>query len=127
MLDLQQSSDAELEALLASEIGDRKKALAAEILRRRQEAKVQKWSGGNVLLAGLLGPSSQPICPEAVAQQDVVEEDRSLFVLPSVLGQRRTFSPSITMSAKCHERKWNRESAGAKMQDCVQMGEEAPR
>jgi hypothetical protein len=55
MPDLQQSTDAELEALLASEIGDRKKAIAAEILRRRQEAKVQKWSGGNVLLAGLLG------------------------------------------------------------------------
>jgi hypothetical protein len=55
MPDLQQSTDAELEALLASEIGDRKKAVAAEILRRRQEAKVQKWSGGNVLLAGLLG------------------------------------------------------------------------
>jgi hypothetical protein len=55
MPDLQQSTDAELEALLGSEIGDRKKAIAAEILRRRQEAKVQKWSGGNVLFAGLLG------------------------------------------------------------------------
>lgn len=55
MPDLQRYTDAELEALLASEIGDRKKAIAAEILRRRQAAKVQKWSGGNVLLAGLLG------------------------------------------------------------------------
>jgi hypothetical protein len=55
MPDLQQSTDAELEELLASETGDRKKAIAAEILRRRQEAKVKKWSGGNVLLAGLLG------------------------------------------------------------------------
>ena len=55
MPDLQQSTDAELEELLSSEIGDRKKAIAAEILRRRQEAKVKKWSCGNVLLAGLLG------------------------------------------------------------------------
>jgi hypothetical protein len=55
MPDLQHSTDAELQDLLASEVGDRKKAVAAEILRRRQEAKVQKWSGGNVLLAGLLG------------------------------------------------------------------------
>ena len=55
MPDLQRYTDAELEALLASEIGDRKKAIAVEILRRRQETKVQKWSGGNVLLAGLLG------------------------------------------------------------------------
>jgi len=42
MPDLQQSTDAELEELLASEVGDRKKAIAAEILRRRQEAKVKK-------------------------------------------------------------------------------------
>jgi hypothetical protein len=55
MPDLQQSTDAELETLLASEIGDRKKAVAAEILRRRQEARVKKWFGGNFLLAGLLG------------------------------------------------------------------------
>jgi len=54
MPDLQQSTDAELEELLASEVGDRKKAIAAEILRRRQKAKVKKWSGGNLLLAGLL-------------------------------------------------------------------------
>ena len=53
MPDLQQSTDAELEELLASEVGDRKKAIAAEILRRRQEEKVKKWSGGNLLLAGL--------------------------------------------------------------------------
>jgi hypothetical protein len=57
MPDLQQSTDAELEELLASEVGDRKKAIAAEILRRRQEAKVKKWSGGNLLLAGLLRTS----------------------------------------------------------------------
>lgn len=55
MPDLQQSTDAELEELLASEVGDRKKAIAAEIPRRRQEAKVKKWSGGNLLLAGFLG------------------------------------------------------------------------
>ena len=55
MPDLQQSTDAELEELLASEVGDRKKAIAAEILRRRQEANVKKWSGGNLLLASLLG------------------------------------------------------------------------
>lgn len=56
MPDLQQSSDAELEELLAAEIGDRKKAIAAEILRRRQEAKVKKWSGGNVFSVVFSGP-----------------------------------------------------------------------
>jgi len=55
MPDLQKLTDAELEELLASEAGERKKAIAAETLRRRQEAKVKKWSGGNVLIAGLLG------------------------------------------------------------------------
>ena len=49
MPDPQQSTDAELEELLASEVGDRKKAIAAEILRRRQEAKVKN---------GLRQPSS---------------------------------------------------------------------
>jgi hypothetical protein len=56
MPDLHQSRDAELEALLASEIGDRKKAVAAEILRRRQEAKVQKWSGAMFSLLVFSGP-----------------------------------------------------------------------
>jgi hypothetical protein len=49
MEDRQQSTDADLEKLLASNVGDRKKAIAAEILRRRREANVKKWSGGNVL------------------------------------------------------------------------------
>lgn len=75
MPDLQQSTDAELEALLASEIGDRKKAVAAEILRRRQEgAKVVRrqrfpcWSSRD--------HSGRSICPQAVVQQKVADRDR---------------------------------------------------
>jgi hypothetical protein len=41
MPDLQRYSDKELEELTLSEVGERKKAAAAEILRRRQQ---EKWS-----------------------------------------------------------------------------------
>jgi hypothetical protein len=53
--DLQQYSDEQLKELAASEIGDRKKAIAEEILRRRRRERRQKWLARNAVLASLLG------------------------------------------------------------------------
>ena len=55
MSDLQKATDAELQRLVASEAGHRKKAIAAEILRRRREAKVKNWSRGKVIFAAVFG------------------------------------------------------------------------
>jgi hypothetical protein len=41
--DLQEYSDQELLELAASEVGDRKKAIAEEVLRRRHQQRVKKW------------------------------------------------------------------------------------
>jgi hypothetical protein len=52
--DLQQYSDEQLKELAGSEVGDRKKAIAKEILRRRRRERRQKWLTRNAALAGLL-------------------------------------------------------------------------
>jgi hypothetical protein len=46
--DLQQYSDEQLKELVALEVGDRKKAIAEEILRRRRQQRRQKWLARNV-------------------------------------------------------------------------------
>jgi hypothetical protein len=53
--DLQQYSDEQLKELAASDVGDRKKAIAEEILRRRRQERRQKWLARNAVLAGLFG------------------------------------------------------------------------
>ena len=53
--DLQKCSDQELIELAASEVGDRKKAIAKEILRRREQQRVEKWFGSKAALASLMG------------------------------------------------------------------------
>ena len=55
MPDLQQYSDEQLKELAASDVGDRKKAIAEEILRRRRQEIRQKWLASNAILAGLFG------------------------------------------------------------------------
>ena len=55
MPDLQQYSDEQLKELAASDVGDRKKAIAEEILRRRRQERRQKWLARNAVLAGLFG------------------------------------------------------------------------
>jgi hypothetical protein len=52
--DLQQYSDEQLKELAASEVGDRKKAIAEEILRRRRQERRQKWLARNAAFASLL-------------------------------------------------------------------------
>jgi len=52
--DLQEYSDQELIELAASQAGDRKKAIAEEILRRRHQQKLQKWLGPKAALASLV-------------------------------------------------------------------------
>ena len=52
MRDLQEFSDQELIELAASEVGERKKAIAEEILRRRHQLRLEKWFGPK--LAGLV-------------------------------------------------------------------------
>ena len=50
--DLQEFSDQELIELAASNVGERKKAIAEEILRRRHQLRFEKWFGPK--LAGLV-------------------------------------------------------------------------
>ena len=50
--DLQEFSDQELIELAASDVGERKKAIAEEILRRRHQLRLGKWFGSK--LAGLV-------------------------------------------------------------------------
>ena len=52
--DLQEYSDQELIELAASEVGDRKKMIAEEILRRRQQQRLAKWFGPKAALAGVI-------------------------------------------------------------------------
>ena len=52
--DLQEYSDEELLELAASEVGDRKKAIAEEILRRRHQQRVGKWLGSKAAVASLV-------------------------------------------------------------------------
>jgi len=52
--DLQECSDQELLELAASEVGDRKKAIAEEILRRRHHQRLQKWIGSKAAVASLV-------------------------------------------------------------------------
>jgi hypothetical protein len=51
MSDIQAYSDEELKELACSEVGVRKKAFAAEILRRRREANLNAWAQKYPLLA----------------------------------------------------------------------------
>jgi hypothetical protein len=53
--DLREYSDQELFDLAASEVGDRKKAVAEEILRRRHYQRLEKWFGGKAALTSLVG------------------------------------------------------------------------
>ena len=52
MRDLQEFSDQELIELAASDVGERKKAIAEGILRRRHQLRLEKWFGSK--LAGLV-------------------------------------------------------------------------
>jgi hypothetical protein len=52
--DLQECSDQELIELAASEVGDRKKAIAEEILRRRHQQMLEKWLVPKAAIAGLV-------------------------------------------------------------------------
>ena len=54
MRDLQEYSDQELIELAASEVGDRKKAIAEEILRRRHQQRLEKWFGPKAAVASLV-------------------------------------------------------------------------
>ena len=54
MRDLQEYTDQELIELAASDVGDRKKAIAEEILRRRHQQRVEKWFGPKAALASLV-------------------------------------------------------------------------
>ena len=54
MRDLQKYSDQELIELAASEVGDRKKAIAEEILRRRHQQRLEKWFGPKAAVASLV-------------------------------------------------------------------------
>jgi hypothetical protein len=53
--DLQKCSDQELIELAASEVGERKKAVAKEILRRREQQRVEKWFGSKAAFASVMG------------------------------------------------------------------------
>jgi hypothetical protein len=52
--DLQEYSDQELIELAASEVGDRKKAIAEEVLRRRHQQRLEKWFGPKAAVASLV-------------------------------------------------------------------------
>ena len=54
MSDIQGCSDEELKELANSEVGERKKAFAAEILRRRREANWSAWAQKHPFLAAIL-------------------------------------------------------------------------
>ena len=54
MRDLQEYSDQELIELAASEVGDRKKAIAEEVLRRRHQQRLEKWFGPKAAVASLV-------------------------------------------------------------------------
>ena len=54
MSDIQAYSDEQLKELASSELGERKKAFAAEILRRRREANWSEWAQKHPLLAAML-------------------------------------------------------------------------
>ena len=54
MSDIQGYSDEELKALANSQVGERKKAFAAEILRRRREASWKAWAHKHPYLAAML-------------------------------------------------------------------------
>jgi hypothetical protein len=54
MTDIQGYSDEDLEELASSEVGERKKAFAAEILRRRREANWNAWAQKHPFLAAIL-------------------------------------------------------------------------
>jgi len=53
--DLQEYNDKELIELAASEVRDRKKAIAEEILRRRHQQRLEKWLGPKAAIASLVG------------------------------------------------------------------------
>jgi hypothetical protein len=53
--DLQEYNDQELIELAASEVRDRKKAIAEEILRRRHQQRLEKWLGPKAAIASLVG------------------------------------------------------------------------
>ena len=55
MRDLQEYNDQELIELAASEVRDRKKAIAEEILRRRHQQRLEKWLGPKAAIASLVG------------------------------------------------------------------------
>ena len=55
MRDLQEYNDQELIELAASEVGDRKKAIAEEVLRRRHQQRLEKWLGPKAAIASLVG------------------------------------------------------------------------
>ena len=55
MRDLQEYNDQELIELAASEVRDRKKAIAEEILRRRHQRRLEKWLGPKAAIASLVG------------------------------------------------------------------------
>ena len=55
MRDLQEYNDQELIELAASDVGDRKKAIAEEILRRRHQQRLEKWLGPKAAIASLVG------------------------------------------------------------------------
>jgi hypothetical protein len=52
--DLQEYTDQELIELAASDVGERKKAIAEEILRRRHQQRVEKWFGPKAIIASLI-------------------------------------------------------------------------
>ena len=54
MRDLQEYSDEELLEVAASEVGDRKKAIAEEILRRRRQQRLGKWLGSKATVASVV-------------------------------------------------------------------------
>ena len=54
MRDLQEYSDQELIELAASEVRDRKKAIAEEVLRRRHQQRLEKWFGPKAAVASLV-------------------------------------------------------------------------
>jgi hypothetical protein len=53
MPDLQRYKDDELKDLIKSDVGEKKKAVAAEILRRRRQERWSRWARRSSVLAAL--------------------------------------------------------------------------
>jgi hypothetical protein len=63
MPDLQRFKDEELQDLIKSGVGERKKAIAVEILRRRRQQKWSKWAKRSSVMAAIATIASMLVMP----------------------------------------------------------------